>query len=156
VRLLQQLLQLLQGSVLPALAVEAAKVSYKSSHYSAVSSTHPSLQAASVNGHLQAMALTATAAPRAAADLGPAAYSAVVRAHLGGDAEAAFCRVLCAAASSLLRPVMQGELQLQPLLELLLQQLLLVVCAEDNGVAMTAVDFWQDGYLATLQVNCWL
>eukprot|EP00775_Hariotina_reticulata_P009321 gene9321-9486_t len=150
VHLLQQLLQLLQGSVLPALAVEAAKVGYKSSTCPASSCTHPLLQAAAANGQMQPMA-SAGPSRAPAAESGPAAYSAVVGSHLGSDAEAAFCRLLCSAASSLLRPVMQGELQLQPLLELLLQQLLLVVCAAEDGVAMTAVDFWQDSYLATLQ-----
>lgn len=60
---------------------------------------------------------------------------------------------MAAAAAALLKPVLQGAVQYQPLLEVLLQQLLLSVCVSDDGVAMMAVNFWQDTYLATLQVR---
>jgi hypothetical protein len=132
--LLLQLLQQLQHSVLPALASEHRNMG------STAAATSHSNDAGPASGHVSAAA---------AADA--AAYSAVVRSHLGADAEAAFCRVLCAAAAALLRPVLQGAVQLQGLLELLLQQLLLCVGVSEDGVAMTAVDFWQDSYLATLQ-----
>lgn len=141
--LLAQLLQQLQGNVLPALAAQ-----HHNMGLSAAAAAAGSGQAAAVAGTV----LEATAAARqASADA--AAYSAVVRSHLGMDAEAAFCRVLCAAAAALLRPVLHGAVQLQGLLELLLQQLLLSVGMSEDGVAMTAVDFWQDCYLATLQVG---
>ncbi|WIA41134.1 hypothetical protein OEZ86_004758 [Tetradesmus obliquus] len=57
------------------------------------------------------------------------------------------CAVQLAAAAA----SVAGAAQLQGLLELLLQQLLHCVGVSEDGVAMAAVDFWQDSYLATLQ-----
>lgn len=128
-QLLQQLVQQLQGSVLPALAAEHRTMGYTA--------------AAGSTG--------STAAGQSAADSAP--YSSVLRSHLGPEAESAFCKVMAAAAAALLKPVLQGAVQYQPLLEVLLQQLLLSVCVSDDGVAMMAVNFWQDTYLATLQVR---
>jgi hypothetical protein len=143
--LLLQLLQQLQHSVLPALAAEHHTMGANAAVAAAAA-------AAAAAGHGSDTGTTGSQTTAASA-ADAAAYSSVVRSHLGSDAEAAFCRVLCAAAAALLRPVLQGAVQLQGLLELLLQQLLLCVGVSEDGVAMTAVDFWQDSYLATLQVG---
>jgi hypothetical protein len=142
--LLLQLLQQLQHSVLPALAAE---------HHTMGTNAAAAVAAAAAAGHGSDAGTTGSQITSASTAADAAAYSSVVRSHLGSDAEAAFCRVLCAAAAALLRPVLQGAVQLQGLLELLLQQLLLCVGVSEDGVAMTAVDFWQDSYLATLQVG---
>jgi hypothetical protein len=142
--LLLQLLQQLQHGVLPALAAEH--------HTMGTNAAVAAAAAAAAAGHSSDTGTTGSQTTAASA-ADAAAYSSVVRSHLGSDAEAAFCRVLCAAAAALLQPVLQGAVQLQGLLEVLLQQLLLCVGVSEDGVAMTAVDFWQDSYLATLQVG---
>eukprot|EP00878_Enallax_costatus_P024320 GHUV01025950.1.p1 GENE.GHUV01025950.1~~GHUV01025950.1.p1 ORF type:complete len:547 (+),score=204.95 GHUV01025950.1:242-1882(+) len=142
-------------TAVPACDALAAMLTAVKESCSSSSSSTPSMQLLQQLAHqLQGNVLPALAAEhltvlQTAADTAP--YSAALRLHLGPEAEAAFCRVACAAAAALLQPVLQGTVQYQPLLEVLLQQLLLSVCVSDDGVAMMAVDFWQDCYIATLQ-----
>jgi hypothetical protein len=81
-------------------------------------------------------------------------FTRLVGSYYGADAEAAFCRMLCAVASALLTPVLQGAEVPPGTLDVMLQQLLLSIGAEEDGIAMTAVNFWQEDFVTQMQVGC--
>lgn len=137
-QLLQQIVQQLQYAVFPALTVQQQRsMAGQGRLSSSSSSSTPAAQPLGLLG--------VTAA-------GGVSYIQVVCSRFGASAEAAFCRMLCAVASALLVPFLQGSDVQAGMMEQLLQQLLLCIASEDDGTAMFAVNFWQEEYAAQLQV----
>jgi hypothetical protein len=135
-QLLQQILLHLQQTVFPALTTQ-----------------HEGMPASrrSSTGTGSATPLT-TAAPPGAASVTETSYIQVVGAQYGVPAQAAFARLMCILGSALLTPILQGAKVPEGTLDDLLQQLLLGMESEDDGVAMHCVGFWQDDFVVQVQV----
>lgn len=130
-QLLQHILQQLQQIVFPALTAQ-----------------HEMMTAA------QQLTIGSPSPARSAA---PAAaetsYTGVVGMSFGLVPESSFARLLCSVASALLTPVLQGAEMREGSMDELLQQLLLGIQSEDDGVAMACVGFWQNEFVAQAQVG---
>lgn len=96
---------------------------------------------------------SSSAAPQPALSPGMVSYIQVVGAQFSANAEAAFCKLLCAVASALLTPMFKGAALPDGLAEDLLKQLLLGIAVENDGVAMTAVHFFQEDFVEQIQVR---
>lgn len=137
-QLLQQILLHLQQTVFPALTTQ---------HDSMTASRRPSTGTGTGSA-----APLSTAAPPGAGSVTETSYIRVVGAQYGVPAEAAFARLMCILGSALLTPILQGAKVPEGTLDDLLQQLLLGMQSEDDGVAMHCVGFWQDDFVAQVQV----
>jgi hypothetical protein len=131
-QLLQEIVVQLQQTVFPALSAQ---------HQGAAAQQ-------SSTGGLSQLAHDAAAAGAVVS------FTRLVGSYYGLEAEAAFCRMLCAVASALLTPVLQGAEVPLGTLDVILQQLLLSIGGEDDGIAMTAVNFWQEDFVTQMQVGC--
>jgi len=96
---------------------------------------------------------SSSAAPQPALAPGMVSYIQVVGAQFSANAEAAFCKLLCAVASALLTPMLKGAALPDGLMEDLLKQLLLGIAVENDGVAMTAVHFFQEDFVQQMLVR---
>jgi hypothetical protein len=139
-QLLQQILLHLQQTVFPALTMQ---------HEGMSASRRSSTGTGTGTGSATPLS---TAAPPGAANVTETSYIRVVGAQYGAPAEAAFARLMCILGSALLTPVLQGAKVPEGTLDDLLQQLLLGMQSEDDGVAMHCVGFWQDDFVVQVQV----
>lgn len=135
-QLLQNILHQLRETVFPALSTEYASMSAQAQRRSSTGST-----------------ATPRSALPGAAIASELSYIQMIAFKFGAHAGASLARLLCATASALLTPALQGAEVPEGALDEFLQQLLLGIQAEDDGTAMTCVGFWQDDFVAQLQVG---
>lgn len=83
--------------------------------------------------------------------LGMLVYYKELAPNASREIHLAVSTVLVSAATLVLKPALQGDAHLTPHFNILSEQLLVSLSSGEDDVALSALEFWQETYLATLQ-----